>query len=90
MGEGLNGFVKALFDGYKDGKQANYYPRKFEEMKRTNLLFGVDELEDMLENAEDKEDCETILDHMYRFDATMVGYYSRIEKKIINQFWEED
>lgn len=87
---GMNGFVKSLFDGYKSAREKSFYPRKFEEMKKTNLLFGVDDLNDMLDHAEDKEDCETILDHMYRFEATdgEFGYYKKIEKKIINQFWE--
>jgi hypothetical protein len=45
----------------------------------------------MLKHAEDKEDYETILDHMYRFDATEseYGYFKKIEKKIIHQFWED-
>lgn len=88
----LNGFVRSLFDGYKSAKEKSYYPRKFEEMRKTNRLFEVDELEDMYKNAEDKEDYEDILDHMYRFNATegQLGYYKRIEKKIINDFWEED
>jgi hypothetical protein len=87
----LNGFVRSLFDGYKAGKEKRYYPRRFEEMKKTNLLFGVDDLNDMLDHAEEKEDYETILDHMYRFNATdgQFGYYKRIEKKIINEMWEE-
>jgi hypothetical protein len=88
---GLNGFVKSLFDGYKEAREKSYYPRKFEEMKRTSRLFEVDEVEDMLKHAEDKEDYETILDHMYRFNATEseYGYFKKIEKKIIHQFWED-
>jgi hypothetical protein len=86
----LNGFVRSLFEGYQAARKESYYPRKFEEMKKTNLLFGVDDLNDMLGHAEDKEDYETILDHMYRFNATdgEFGYYKKIEKKIIDQFWE--
>lgn len=99
MSEGLNGFVKALFDGYKAGKEKGYYRRQFRDLNKTydcwigtasTRLLEVDELEDLLEHAEDKEDYESILDHMYRFDATRVGYYKRIEKKIINEMWEED
>jgi hypothetical protein len=86
----LNGFIKSLFDGYKVGKEQRYYPDRFEELQKTNLLFGVDDLNDMYEHAEEKEEYDSILDHMYRFDATRVGYYKQLEKKIINQFWEED
>lgn len=85
---GLNGFVKSLFDGYSAAREKSYYPRKFEEMKKTNLLFGVDDLNDMFSHARSKEEHEIILDHMYRFDATQVGYYQKIEKKIINHYWE--
>jgi hypothetical protein len=87
--EGFNGFVKSLFDGYKAAKEESYYPRKFEEMKKTNILFDVADLNDMYDHAEEKEEYETILDHMYRFDATRVGYYKKIENKIINDFWED-
>jgi hypothetical protein len=84
---GLNGFMKSLFEGYKEAKQQSYYPRKFEEMENTNRLFEVDELTDMLGHTRNKKDYETILDHMYRFDATEVGYYRKIEQKIIDNFW---
>lgn len=89
---GINEIVKAFFDGYKDAKQSTYYDRKFEEIKKTNRLFEVDELNDLLDHAEDKEEYESILDHMYNFDATergLFGYYKGIENKIIDKYWED-
>jgi predicted TIM-barrel fold metal-dependent hydrolase len=91
--EGINGFVRSLFEGYKAGKEKGHYHHRFEEMKKTNILFDVDEVEDMLKHAKEKEDYETILDHMYRFDACergQFGYYKGIEKKIIHRFWEDE
>jgi hypothetical protein len=84
----LSGFVRALFDGYKEGREERYYPRKFEELEHTNLLFEVDELNDLYGHSKSKYQHELILDHMYRFDATRVKYYKQIEKKIINHYWE--
>lgn len=86
----FNDFVRSIFEGIKEAKESSYYPRKFEEMKKTNLLFDVDDLTDMYKHARDKEDHETILDHMYRFNATEgeFGYYKRIEKRIIHNYWE--
>jgi predicted TIM-barrel fold metal-dependent hydrolase len=87
----LNDIVRSIFDGVREAKQDSLYPRKFMELEKTNLLFDVDDLEDMLDHAEDKEDYESILDHMYRFDATdgELGYYKGIEKKIIDRYWED-
>lgn len=89
---GMNDIIRAMFDGYKDAKHSNYHRRRFEEMKKTNLLFEVDDVNDMIEHAKGKEDYETILDHMYRFNACeegTFGYYKSLEKKIINEFWED-
>lgn len=86
---GINDIVKSMFDGYKGAKTESYYPRRFQEMAKTNILFDLDETADMLKHAEDKEQFDTILDHLYRFDATRVKGYEKIEKKIIHKYWEE-
>lgn len=83
---GFNGFIKAIFDGYRDAKAYNHNP--FNELEKTPLLFDVADLNTLYGKAKTKEQHEAILDHMYRFDATRVDYYKRIEKKIINQYWE--
>lgn len=85
----FNDIVRSIFEGVREAKQDSYYPRKFKELE-TGFLFGVDELDDMVDHAEDKEDYESILDHMYRFNATEgeLGYYKGIEKKIIDKYWE--
>lgn len=82
----LNGFVKALFDGYKEAKSYNHNP--FNELENTWRLFSVSELNGLYKEAETKEQHELILDHMYRFDATSVPRYKRIEDKIIERYWE--
>ena len=83
---GFNDLVRSVFAGATEARKENYYPRKFREME-TSFLFGVDELEDMLAHAKSKDQCNLILDHMYRFDATRVDYYKDIENKIIDRMW---
>lgn len=82
----LNGFIKAIFDGYREAKEANHNP--FNELQKSWRLLEVDEVNDLYKKAKTKEQHEMILDHMYKYDATRVGYYKRIEKKIINNYWE--
>lgn len=84
---GLNGFIKSIFEGYKAAKEANYDP--FAELQHSWRLLEVDEVSDLCKKAKTKEQHEMILDHMYKWDATRVGYYKRIEKNIINQYWGE-
>ena len=83
---GFNDFLRSCFQGAAEARRDTFYPRKFREME-SSFLFGVDELEDMLNHAKNKDQYNTILDHMYRFDATRVDYYKDIENKIIDRMW---
>jgi hypothetical protein len=83
---GFNGFVKAIFDGYREAKAYNHNP--YNDLEKSHLLFDVADLNELCDKAKTKRQHETILDHMYRFDATKVDYYKRIEKKIIDCYWE--
>jgi hypothetical protein len=83
---GFNGLVKAIFDGYADAKRESRNP--FNELEKSYLLFDVSDLNDLCSKAKTKQQHESILDHMYRFDATRVDYYKRIENRIINHYWE--
>lgn len=83
---GLNGFVKSIFDGYREAKDFKHNP--FNELENSWKLFEVDDLNDLYKKATTKEQHELILDHMYQYDATRVGYYKRIEDKIIQHYWE--
>ena len=84
---GFNDLLRSVFQGAAEAKRENLYPRKFREME-TSSLFGVDELTDMFQHAQDKDDYNLILDHLYRFDATRVDYYKDIENKIIDRMWK--
>jgi len=86
---GLNDWIQAAFDGYKEAKATPNYPREFEKLEHTRYLYGSEELNDLYHHAKTKQDYETILGHMYRFDATEVKSYEKIEKKIINKFRED-
>lgn len=83
---GFNSFVKAIFDGYREARAYNHNP--FNDLEKSYLLFDVADLSELCDKAKNKQQHEAILDHMYRFDATRVDYYKRIEKKIINRYWE--
>lgn len=80
----LNGFVKAIFDGYRKAKAYNHNP--LNELENSWKLLEVDDLNDLYKKAKTKEQHD--LDHMYQYDATRAGYYKRIEKKIIEHYWE--
>jgi len=85
----MSGFVKSLFDGYKEAKVKSgaYKKRAFEELDQTPFLFSSDYLNELYNQAEEKEDYESILDHLYRHDAVEVDSYANIEKKIIDKYW---
>lgn len=97
MFNGLNGIVRAMFDGYKEAKSDDL-DAEFEKLNwsmdcwigdATTGLYDVSELKALLARAKTKEHYEAILEHMYRHDATRVGYYKNIENQIINKMWEE-
>lgn len=97
MGNGLNGFVSSMFAGYKEAKKDNL-DKEFDDLNwsmdcwigTTNTgLYDVADLRELLNKAQTKEHYEAILEHMYRHDATRVGYYKNIENQIIDKMWEE-
>ncbi|NRD81178.1 hypothetical protein HPT25_28205, partial [Bacillus sp. BRMEA1] len=69
-----------------EAKTYNHNP--FNELEKSWYLMDIATLNDLCDKAKTKEQHEMILDHMYRFDATRVDYFKRIEKKIINRYWE--
>jgi hypothetical protein len=85
--EVLNDLVWSVFQGYKKVKDERC---PYKELENSWRLYEVDELEELRKSATTKEQHETILDHMYKFNATEgeLGYFKRIEDKIIKQYWE--
>lgn len=83
---GLTKFVQSMFDGYREAKKGDF-TTQFAELEWTPLLFSSNYLDDMYDKAKTKEDYYTILDHMYRHDATEVESYRKIEQKIIDRYW---
>lgn len=81
----LNGAIK----GYSTSKPAKDKKRKwqFEELEQTEYLFSSKYLNELLDEARTKREHESILEHMYRNEATDVESYSKIEKKIIDKFY---
>jgi len=60
--------------------------REFEELKGP-FLFSSERLNGLYDH--DKNQYESILDHMYRFDACEVDSYADLEQKIIHDWWED-
>lgn len=83
----LNNFIKSVFDGYAEATKDKRRKRAYEELEQTPFLFSSKYLNELHEEAETKDEYESILDHMYRHDATEVDSYYDIEKKIINRYW---
>jgi hypothetical protein len=92
----LNNFVWSLFQGYKDARKGNV-DKEFQQLnwsmdcwigECSAPLLEVAELNQLLDKAHSKEHYESMLDHLYRHDATRVKPYKNIEKKIIHRLWE--
>ncbi|MDF2854240.1 MAG: hypothetical protein K0Q87_91 [Neobacillus sp.] len=81
----INDIVWSMFQGYKDVKNER---DPYKELEKVGFLYDVADLRVLSNQAKTKEQHESILDHMYKFDATRVDYYSNIEKKIIQLYWE--
>lgn len=85
----INNFVWSIFQGYKEAKDAR---DPFKELEKSPFLYEVDDLNDLANQANTREQYEAVLDHIYRFDAASegpFGYFKRIEYKIIDRMWDE-
>ncbi|TYR75597.1 hypothetical protein FZC79_10545 [Rossellomorea vietnamensis] len=60
---------------------------EYKELDYSPYLFSSSHLNSLMEDSEDKEEHDSILDHMYRFDACEVDSYRSIESKIIKRYW---
>ena len=93
-----NGIIGAFFQGLREARKDTEIERKFRDLNKTmdcwigtasTRLLEVDELDYLVDHARDDDDYNSILDHMYRFNATEaeLGYFKEIEKKIIHKMW---
>ena len=57
------------------------------EVDHSPFLLSSSHLKGLMDTTDDKEEHESILDHMYRFDACEVDSYKNIEDKIIKRYW---
>lgn len=84
-------FVKSLLEGYTTANTPYADRRKkedaFLELEKTPFLFSSSYLNEMCDDASNKNEYETILDHMYRHEATEIESYADIEERIINKYW---
>jgi hypothetical protein len=74
-----------MFDGYKEVKD-NRDPYK--ELEKAWYLYEVKDLRELTNKAKHDSQYNTILDHLYKWDATRVEPYKDIEYKIIDRMWD--
>lgn len=83
---GFNDLLRSMFDGYREVKQ-NRDPYK--ELEKAWYLYEVKDLRDLTYKAKKDSQYNAILDHLYKWDATRVDYYSDIERNIIERMWDD-
>lgn len=85
---GVSAFVQSLFAGYKEAKKDAYRQHLFDELEYLPVLFSSNHLNNMYQMAKTKDEHNAILEHLYRYDATEVPSYKKIENKIIDLYRE--
>ncbi|MEK5524163.1 hypothetical protein B5V89_16380 [Heyndrickxia sporothermodurans] len=84
----VNGMLRSMFQNVADSKWNKDRLRRnqFEELNEP-FLFSSSHLNNLFDECKNKEEYESILDHMYKFDACEVDSYKEIENKIIEKLW---
>lgn len=83
----LNSFLKGYTSAQTPHADEKKRKWQFEELSATPFLFSSGYLNEVYEEANNKQEYETILDHLYRHQATEVESYAELEKKIIDKYW---
>jgi hypothetical protein len=81
----LNGFVWSIFQGYKEVKDKR---DPYKELEKSWYLYEVKDLKELANKAKHDSQLNTVLDHLYKWDATRVDPYKDIENKIIDRMWD--
>lgn len=82
---GFNDLVRSVFDGYRAAKESR---NPYKELDKSWYLYEVKDLRELTEQAKKKDDLNSVLDHLYKWDATRVDPYKDIENKIIDRMWK--
>ena len=82
----MNTGVESIFKGMQESKHVKERQRnnRLNELSYTPFLFSSGYLGELLDDCQSKEDYESLLDHLYRHDATEVQSYKEIELDIID------
>lgn len=83
-----NRLLGSIFDGYKEAKKDKRKQQTFDMFETSPFLHSSEYIGGLFDMAEDKEDYDTILAHLYKHQATEVDSYASIEKKIIDKYWK--
>lgn len=81
---GFNNLIQSMFAGYKEYKDSR---DPYDVLEKAWYLYEVKDLRDLTNKAKKDDQYNTILDHLYKWDATRVDPYKEIENKIIDRMW---
>lgn len=81
---GFNDLVHSIFQGVKAAKESR---DPYEELEKAWYLYEVKDLRYLTDKANKDDQYNTVLDHLYKWDATRVEPYKAIEDKIIERMW---
>lgn len=82
---GLNDLVRSMFDGYREVKDKR---DKYDTLDKAWYLYEVKDLKELTSKAKSDKQLNSVLDHLYKWDATRVDPYKEIENQIIDRMWE--
>jgi hypothetical protein len=83
---GFNDLVQSMFAGYKEYKD-NRDP--YDVLDKAWYLYEVKDLRELTHKAKNDKQLNSVLDHLYKWDATRVDPYKAIEDKIIERMWDK-
>jgi hypothetical protein len=83
---GFNNLIWSMFQGYKEVKDKR---NPYEELDKAWYLYEVKDLRNLVQSAKSDTQLNSVLDHLYKWDATRVDPYKDIETKVIHKMWPE-
>lgn len=82
-------FIKSLFDGFKSGKIKNkkYRQGEFDYLPNAPVLHSSHYLNELYSQSQCDDHLDSILTHIYQYEAHDIPSYKRIEQKILKERW---
>jgi len=84
----LNGFIAAIFAGYKEATKDKKKQLEYEGLLHTPFLNSPEYLMDLYNQAENEEQRDCIIDHINRHKVYEIGAYGDLYNKHIDERWK--